>query len=279
MHTTTLINGQYQDTILIGDRGLQYADGLFETISVVAGFPCLWERHLARLQLGCNTLKIAPIDFQQLTLDAHKIVANCTKGTLKIIITRGIGERGYKLPSKAKPTSILMLHPPINAPESWWQNGVQAQLCQTPISSNPALAGIKHLNRLEQILARMEWTDPNIAEGLMCNTQGHWISGTKTNLFLVLDNNQLLTPDLTASGIAGVMRSLVLDYAKSQGMKIQQGIVTTKALEQAQSIFLTNALIGMWPVRTLAGINYNIDSIPKALRTICSQATTNQLSI
>jgi 4-amino-4-deoxychorismate lyase len=106
----------------------------------------------------------------------------------------------------------------------------------------------------------------------MCNLEGHWISGTKTNLFLVQNNGDLLTPDLTQSGVSGVMRGLVLERAREQGLQVKEGIVTTADLKQAQGIFLTNSLIGIWPVRKLAGTSYKLDAIPTALRAVCLQS-------
>jgi 4-amino-4-deoxychorismate lyase len=127
------------------------------------------------------------------------------------------------------------------------------------------LAGIKHLNRLEQVLARSEWDDPEIAEGLMLDTEGRVVEGTMSNLFLVRDRT-LLTPDLSCCGVAGIMRGLVLDLARELGIRVVECALVPADLEVVDALFVTNSLIGLCPVQELDGRSYAVDAIPETLR-------------
>lgn len=252
-----LINGQFTDTVSVNDRSLNYGDGLFETIAIKSGQPCLWEQHIHRLQLGCERLKFPSLDQQLLTVEMNMLLHNCSTGILKILLTRGNNERGYKIPKNQIPTRILTFYPPPQYPSQWWQMGIKVHLCHTKLAINPMLAGIKHTNRLEQVLASSEWNDSEIAEGLMQDTNDNWISGTKTNLFLIQDKT-LFTPLVYECGIAGIMRNFVIECALNQGINVIEKYINTQDLYQAQGMFLTNSLIGICPVRELNGITYKI---------------------
>jgi 4-amino-4-deoxychorismate lyase len=142
---------------------------------------------------------------------------------------------------------------------------VSVRYCATPISANPVLAGIKHLNRLEQVLARAEWQDPEIAEGLMTDADGRVVEGTMSNLFVVSAEG-LSTPPVDRSGVAGVMRGLVLDLAVQLGLPVRVCEIRRSDLQRADVLFLTNSLIGLWPVRQLEHRIYDIAAIPDRLR-------------
>jgi len=262
-----LINGHPRDSVPAGDRGLQYGDGLFETLAVVAGQPCLWKQHLARLAAGCRRLGIPPLDWEQLAVEAQHLVANQARAVLKILVTRGSGGRGYRPPQGAEPTRILSVHPMPDYPADWRRAGVRVRLCQTRLGMNPGLAGIKHLNRLEQVMARAEWNDPEIAEGLMRDADGHWVAGTQTNLFLVGVDGRLTTPALARCGVAGVMRGWVLEQAPAHGLPVDETEVESADLAAVRGLFLTNSLIGIWPVRELEGRRYDPDALAPALRS------------
>jgi 4-amino-4-deoxychorismate lyase len=259
-----LINGKPGDAIAVLDRGLQYGDGLFETVAVVDGRPCLWQRHLARLQQGCDRLGIARPDGEQLLAEALQVIGHSPRSVLKIIITRGTGGRGYRPPLDVAPTRILCLAPWPDHPAAAQNQGVVVRICDTRLGDNPRLAGIKHLNRLEQVLAQAEWRDPAVAEGLMLDSAGCVIEGTMSNLF-VLNEGRLLTSDLSRCGIAGVMRGLVLEMAASLGLPCAVEEMTLDDLGEADALFLTNSLIGIWPVRALEGREYELQAIPPAL--------------
>jgi len=261
------IDGELCDRIDARDRGLLYGDGLFETIAVENGEPLLWDRHLERLSDGCRRLGLPAPDADRLQRDAAAEIAQDSSGVLKIIVTRGPGGRGYRPPATPVPTRILAFHPVPEHPASCWRDGIKARMCHIRLGENPALAGLKHLNRLEQVLARAEWTHPGVAEGLMRSASGNLVEGVMSNLFLV-EGSQLATPDLTRCGVAGVMRQMVLDLAAELGIPCRVTDVPLQRLQQADALFLTNSLIGIWPVRQVDGLPYAIDRIPVRLREL-----------
>ena len=247
-----LINGEPAAEVSAADRGLQYGDGLFETVAVIAGQPRLWDRHLARLQLGARRLGIVCPDEVVLQRDASRLTQGmAANGVLKIVVTRGQGGRGYRPRVDTPPTRILSLHPFPEYPSAYWTTGVDVRLCATRLSEQPALAGIKHLNRLDQVIARGEWDNESVAEGLMLDQNGGVIEGTFTNLF-ALRAGRLYTADLARCGVAGVMRQAILDHCDGQGvpLRLVPGL-SLDELEAAEEVFLSNSLIGVWPVRTI----------------------------
>ena len=253
--TTTLINGVPATCIDVHDRGFHYGDGLFETFAVSNGEPALWDGHMQRLQLGCQRLNFPALDLALLRSEALSLSGGVAQGVLKIIITRGGGGRGYRAPPplSAQVTRILALYPWPDYPAAFWSEGVTVRVCATRLGWCPALAGIKHLNRLEQVLARSEWDDASVAEGLMLDIQGNVIEGTMTNLFVVR-NGQLLTPDVSQCGVAGVMRNWILAYARVAGIPSAITALTLDNVNSADEVFLCNSVIGLWPVREIIGV-------------------------
>ncbi len=259
-----LVNGLETDLVSINDRGLLYGDGLFETILVHAGGPCLWRQHVERLERSARRLDI-PCPARDLLHSECGRLANTTEPwVLKILLTRGGGGRGYLAPARPQPTRILMRYPVPEYPPAWQEHGVAVRFCQTRLGENPQLAGIKHLNRLEQVLARSEWTDPQIAEGLMRDGRGRLIGGTMSNLFL-LAGGALVTPEITSCGIAGTVRSRVMEIAAEEGLQVLEVDIERSDIEKADAVFLTNALIGVWPVRQLENIPFDVGRLPGSL--------------
>lgn len=246
-----LINGRIDDKLPVQDRGLHYGDGVFETIAVSRQTPLCWDSHYQRLKTGCDRLGIDCPSFTLLQAEAGQLVKNTDRGVLKIIITRGQGGRGYRSPVPAVPvTRILGLYPWPDFPEENYKEGVKVRICHTRLGLNPQLAGIKHLNRLEQVLARGEWDRPDIAEGLMLDTEGQVIEGTMSNLFIIRDQ-MLLTPDLSQCGIDGIVRKHVLDLAPEMGLPVEITALDKTGIYAADEIFLCNSIIGIWAVTSL----------------------------
>ncbi|HSC82051.1 MAG TPA: aminodeoxychorismate lyase, partial [Pseudomonas sp.] len=245
------VDGQPAGQLSILDRGLAYGDGLFETIAVRNGQPRLLARHLARLSEGAQRLRLS-LDLAMLEAELLAFCAQLDEGVAKLIITRGEGLRGYAAPAGAQPCRILQGSPapayaPVNA-----EQGVRLFPCATRLAEQPLLAGLKHLNRLEQVLARSEWQDPAYAEGLMCDVNGRVIEGVFSNLFLIRDG-ALLTAELSRCGVAGVMRAELLQQAAAQGIALHVRDITLDELLAADEVFLCNSLYGIWPVRELLG--------------------------
>ncbi len=252
-----LINGQPEDRIHVQDRGLQYGDGVFETIAYRQGQAEFLNAHLRRLHDGCQRLKI-PLESDTLDSELMPFIEALTDDcVIKIIITRGSGGRGYNIQHTGPSSRIISSHKLPDFPAERSQ-GIRARLCEQRLAVNPTLAGIKHLNRLEQILARAEWQDTDIAEGLMFDTQDTLREGTMSNVFLVRDGC-LLTPDLTSSGVAGIMRQQLVNLAENSAIPVDYQSLNRQDLLEADECFVCNSLIGIWPVTEIIGVR---DDLP-----------------
>ena len=248
-----LVDGLPADVIAINDRGLQYGHGMFETCRVVGGQIPLWHYHRARLITTAVRLQI-PLDLRSIERDVAALAASATGGVLKVLVTAGESGRGYRSDGHPARTIITLFPPRARAEDR--RLGVTVRICRTRLSEQPALAGLKHLNRLEQVLARAEWDDPDIAEGLMCDTGGRLIEGTATNLFLVRDGH-IVTASLDRCGVAGVLRQVLLDERPGIDVPIEVRDINLDELRYADECFLTNAVIGVWSVARvmdLAGV-------------------------
>jgi 4-amino-4-deoxychorismate lyase len=270
-----LINGQPENRIEVTDRGLQYGDGLFETIAYRNGQLEYFPQHLSRLLEGCQRLKIAfSIEQQQyLTEEVHAVCRQLNNdAVIKIMVTRGSGGRGYRYQTDMQPSRIISTHAMPIYPESH-QSGITVRLCHQRLANNPALAGIKHLNRLEQVLARNEWQDDSIVEGLMLDYQDQVIEGTMSNVFLV-QNSQLSTADLSDSGIAGIMRQQLIKIADRLSIPLHITSLTINDLKSADEVFVCNSLIGIWPVTSITDLDMHYSHGP--LTQTLQHALTSQ---
>lgn len=262
-----LINGERRHCIDVADRGFQYGDGLFETLEVLNGKPLFLERHLRRLANGCRRLLIPVPDKSVLADEAMQVSASAEHAVLKIIVTRGMGGRGYRQPPQISPTRVLSLHPYPVYPESFQSDGINLRFCTQRLALNPTLAGIKHLNRLEQILARAEWQDEEIQEGLMLNGNDQIIEGTMSNLFVVKDG-VLHTPSLGECGIAGIVREIVIELAARNEIPWQETTVDKDAVLAADELFVSNSVIGIWPVKQLEQYRFSVGPLTQTLQKL-----------
>ncbi len=218
---------------------------------------------MRRLCQGCDRLGMQRPDIGLLHDEATREAGDMSKGVLKIMLTRGSGGRGYRPPRSPGCSRILQTFPWPDYPSDWALEGIEARVCDSRLGLNKTLAGIKHLGRLEQVLARSEWDTLEIAEGLMLDTEGRLIEGTMTNLFL-RNGDRLYTPELNACGIAGVVRGLVMDLAEESGLTVSETILFPRDLFQAQAAFLTNSVIGLWPVRRVQDHDLEVPAVPPA---------------
>ena len=249
-----LVNGRNSDTLPVLDRGLLYGDGLFETIACIDGQMPLWERHMARLSRGCHRLGIRMPSQELLASEAASLVT-ARRQVLKILVTRGEGGHGY-FPGDGETTRILYTR-------SWPQRGddaIRAHLCRTRLAKGSPLAGIKSLNRLEQVLAARETQAAGCTEAILCDADGFLVEGLMSNLFWV-SRGRLFTPTLEYCGVAGVMRDYVLEVAGKAGIDFETVTCTPETLAQAESVFLTNAL-GLRLVSECNGNKYDSDAVP-----------------
>jgi 4-amino-4-deoxychorismate lyase len=256
----TLVNGIDAGHVSAADRGLSFGDGVFETMLVADGRSIGWDAHLARLRRGCSVLGIDAPKSKVLRDEAEQLVGQEARAVLKLIVTRGEGGRGYAPARQTSPTRILSLHAiPVFGNQDY-QSGVTVRWCELRLAHQPRLAGIKHLNRLEQVLARGEWQDPAIAEGLLCDAEGRVISATAANLFVVRAG-QLTTPAVHRCGIAGTMREWVM--ARDS---VQVNDLSPDQIESADELFLTSSLRGILPVARLGGRTWRPGPVTRALQ-------------
>ncbi len=273
----TRINGEPQMQVDASDRGLRYGDSLFETIAWRDGRLEWLARHVERLRAGAMRLRLDLPNATRLTQQIQQDVAALlqdaaqpAQAVIRIQITRGTGGRGYNIDGATAPLRIASLHvwpwldgagkPRILAP-------ARVRFCSQTLAAQPALAGIKHGNRLEQILARMEWGGADASgwdEGLMSDAEGRIIEGTMSNLFII-HQGALHTPALDRCGIAGIVRGVVIDLAERLSIPVRIGTLNRVFLERAQALFLSNSLAGIWPVGQLGERALQPDAEAQAL--------------
>jgi 4-amino-4-deoxychorismate lyase len=244
------VNGRRGARVDARDRGLQYGDGVFETMRVRRGRIRFLEYHLERLDAGCDRLEIAAPPLSTLRRELVRIAAPRREGVLKLIVTRGSGPRGYRPTGRERCTRIISLHALTHAVRAGAAAPARVRLCTTPLGSNPRLAGLKTLNRLESVLARAEWSDARIWEGLMRDAEGHIVCGTMSNLFL-RRGSTLMTPLLDRCGVAGVMRRWILETARGLRLRPVERRIRWKDLSAADEVFMSNAVIGLKSVAVI----------------------------
>jgi 4-amino-4-deoxychorismate lyase len=253
LNVRVLVNGHASAVVSALDRGLLYGDGLFETIRYVQKVAPLWSRHMQRLCDGCERLGIPKPDPALLAAEAGQVLDGDADAVVRITLTRGPGQRGYAPPARTDATRIVSAHPLPVIPADWYRDGIRVRSCNLRMASQPRLAGIKHLNRLEQVLARAEWTgpdaiEPDVLEGLLFDQDDYLVSATAANVFGVLDG-VLLTPALDGCGVAGVLRAALLDVFPRCGVQA----ISKEALMRFDEMFLCSSVRGVLPVREMDG--------------------------
>jgi 4-amino-4-deoxychorismate lyase len=268
-----LVNGSEQSSVDVRDRGFQYGDGIFETIAYKNGQLQLWDEHMQRMQQSAERLSI-PMADKSLWLEDIKKLNLSDDAIIKLTLTRGVSGRGYAYGINGVTSRISAVY---SWPEYAESNslGVTACICETPVSVNSALAGIKHLNRLDNVLARNEWSDIHITEGFMLDHNRHVIEGTMSNVFCVLDD-ELYTPSQEGSGVAGVMRQHVMKLAEQNNISVNVIDISEQNFLHMDSVFITNSLIGIWPVTKILAedqqYNFSIAEQAKILQACLSDS-------
>ena len=240
-----LVNGTEGMAGAFAERWLAYGDGLFESIAIADAQMPLLPLHWARLQLGCARLKLPAPNLSVLNLEAQSMAKRFPNAVLKVMLGAGGEARGYARTDAPLKRALLVYPAPIED-QNLWQQGLAVCVCETRLAAQPLLAGLKHLNRLEQVMARAEWADPSIADGLMQNAEGLVVCATSANVFARIAG-RWHTPEIISCGVAGVMRAHIL-----QGNpQIQVGPISLLALQNAEAVALTNAVRGARPVGVL----------------------------
>jgi 4-amino-4-deoxychorismate lyase len=259
------IDGVRGETLPADDRGLHYGDGLFESIGVRAGVARFLEAHLARLASGCARLGIRFSSMAELRAEIAAALALAPpRAMLKIIVTRGsVMRRGYAPQGTESARRLMSLWPEAALPTSVAE-GVALHRATFTLADNPALAGIKHLSRIENVMAAGEVAAAGAFEALLLDGSGHVISGAMSNVFLVRDG-QVLTPRLDRCGVAGVMRGVVLRECASLGITAEDRRVSLDALLAADEVFITNARVGVVPVLRVGEHSFHMTAVARRL--------------
>lgn len=250
MQSDCLINGSMEIHLDPMDRGFSYGDGVFRTLVVRDGVPQCWEQHYSKLKNDCHALRIECPDNALLLDDIRRLCADDAAVCVKIVITRGDSVRGYALPAVIKPNRVVLKSALPDYPAQYYDEGVHLHLCQLQLALQPRLAGIKHLNRLENVLARMEWTDERLADGLLLDAEGYVIECTMSNIFM-RSEQVLVTPNLSRCGVAGVTRDRLIELGPRLGYAIEIAHFRLEDLLKADEVILCNSLFGAWQVRSL----------------------------
>jgi 4-amino-4-deoxychorismate lyase len=246
------VDGVRGAEVTVLNRGLHYGDGLFETIACVNGRPRFLSLHLERLALGCQRLQITTPNLDEMRAEIVEMATAAERSTIKVLVTGGEAvARGYARSGHERATRITIRYRWPDEDAARLHDGVMVRTLTLRLGENPRLAGLKHCNRLEQVLARSELaTDASVFEGLLYSSSGSLVSGTLSNVFLVRDGT-LLTPRIDRCGVAGVMRRVVLREALRAGIPISECELRADDVQNAQEVFLTNALIGIRVVRNI----------------------------
>ncbi|MGH8180559.1 MAG: aminodeoxychorismate lyase [Steroidobacteraceae bacterium] len=267
---SALIDGAPTGAVSVLDRGLHFGDGVFETIACLHGRPRFLALHLQRLAQGCRTLGFPPPAAELLRAEVTGLAAAQERSIVKLIVTRGPATvRGYAVSGREQATRIAIRYPwPVEDP-ILQQQGVSVRMAAMRLGENPALAGLKHCNRLEQILARAEPEAAAAAETLMLSRSGNLVSGTMTNVFLVDGSpTRVRTPAIDSCGVAGVMRRVVLREAARAGITATVCALSPADLEAATEVFLTNARVGIWPVGRIGARTLTPGPVTRRLQSL-----------
>lgn len=249
-----LVNGQPADTISARDRGLAYGDGVFRTLRTQAGQPLWWSDHFAKLAADSAALALDCPD-EALLYNEVCQVAEAGEGVAKIVLTRGVGARGYAYPAGQAGTRLVLSAPLPSYACADAPADIAARWCMLKLARQPRLAGIKHLNRMENVLARAEWDDATIFEGILCDDSGAIVGGVMSNIFWT-KGGELFTPDLNGCGVAGVTRSRLLRAATQRGIRIHIGRWLPDAILAADEVMICNSVIGVRRVAKLDDVTW-----------------------
>lgn len=259
-----LVNGQAEACVSALDRGLAYGDGVFRTLAIEGRRPRWWQDHMAKLQSDCARLGLFCPDPDTWNEDLASLGDLPERGVLRLTVTRGEGPRGYRPPAD-KATRILACW--AADPQSYPGAGLRVRVCALRLGHQPALAGVKHLNRLESVLARAEWDDPDIHEGVLLDGAGRVVSGVMSNLFIWREG-RLLTPRLDRCGVAGVTRDRLLVAARRAGLEAATGDFGLPELLDADEVLLCNSLMGLRRVARMNDRHWPVPAVSPQLNAL-----------
>lgn len=265
------VNGERSETIPALDRGLHYGDGLFEVMPVRDGGIPLCGFHLERLSHGCRQLMLPRLSMGTVINELMHAAEGRTGAVLRLVVTRGRGGVDYRQPAEPHALRIMSLHPGPEDHLDWTAHGIHVRICETRLGHNRRLAGVKHLNRLEQVLAQSEWSAADeIQEGLMLDADGAVIGGTSSNVFAWLPHGVLATPSLRLCGVSGVMRRHILEQAEQAKIPVRIATLSLAELMQASELFVCNSIMGVRPIRAIGHWKYAVGSMTRLAQSWAS---------
>lgn len=265
-----LINGIPQETLPASDRAIQFGDGCFTTARIAAGQVCLLEPHLQRLQKACEKLLIPFVAWAELQREMIELARGNDRGVLKVIISRGSGGRGYSAANCLHPVRLLSVSAyPVHYDE-WRREGIKLALSPVRLGRNPQLAGIKHLNRLEQVLIRTHLEQTSADEALVLDSEGFITECCAANLFW-RQGEVVFTPRLDQAGVNGLMRQLCLQQLAHSGYRVVEVHAREAALAEADEMVICNALMPVVPVRQYGSQPFSSRELYAFLAPLCEQ--------
>jgi 4-amino-4-deoxychorismate lyase len=259
-----LINGKPSAALSVIDRGITYGDGVFRTFLVKRGVPHHWDLQYQKLTQDCQALGISCPNNDVLMTDIKTLFTDGTDAVAKIIVTRGESSRGYAVPDGIQTSRVVIKFAVPTYPLKNQTHGVKLHLCELKLGLQPKLAGVKHLNRLENVLARMEWKDSSIADGLLLDSNDNVIECTMSNIFARYGNS-LITPSLEECGVAGIARTRIIENAKDLDLDVKIEALKLNKLMQADEIIICNSLFGAWQVVSFNGKQWSKNGLDAQL--------------
>ena len=268
MEPLVIINGEVKSNVSIFNRNMQYGDGLFETCVAKDNKVLFWDNHFARLNNGCDRLNIKKIANSVWLEDIKKALSlssekNCI---VKLILSRGNSLRGYSYSEDIEPVRVVIVS---QMNEYKTKETYSLEFAISGFHSNPNLAGIKHCNRLEQILAR---TNMLSDEAIMLDENQSVVSVTQGNIYLIF-GNKLITPKLERCGVIGSRRSIILELSRLTNLEVREDDISIKQLEKANEVFVSNSLIGIQPVTSIGDYYLTNNPITEKISAAYSSIT------
>lgn len=259
------VNGVLSETVALGDRSFQYGDGCFTTVLTRNGRAQLWDLHIERMESCLAALSIPSPDWRQVEAWLELAMLSDTEAGIKLHISRGVGGRGYS-PSQVTQPNVTISHFSFPIHYAHWRTeGIALGICHKRMGLNPLLAGHKHNNRLEQVLLKQEMDLAGYSDGLCLDIHGHIVETTMANLFWI-KGGTLYTPSLSNAGVAGVARKVILGHSARLGMKVVTGEFELDHLDNAEEVFISNALLEIAPVTQISKHSYPIGQQTRRLQ-------------
>ncbi|MDR9826169.1 aminodeoxychorismate lyase [Vibrio sp. FNV 38] len=262
------VNGELSNSISLSDRSFQYGDGTFTTALVRNAKVVRWNEHRARLIEAAGRLSITPPDWSQVEIWLQHAIASVQPEDLfgiKILISRGSGGRGYSPCGCHEPVVVISYFSYPTHYADWHSGGVELGICQRQLGLVPMLAGIKHNNRLEQVLLKTEMDEKGFVDGLVKDMEGYVCETTMANLIWRRDD-VLFSPRIDRAGVDGITYQIALNHAKTLGFKTVNGRFTIEDLLEADEVLMTNAVLGIAPVRKIEHHTFSFTNLAEELR-------------